>query len=85
MEEPKITTVEKVKNPKRVEQGKKLAAILKAAKASKAAEHAKVDKCVENANILYLAVGSAAVAGLSYAAYKYFLNQKKNNRRYNSR
>ena len=64
-QQPKITTVEKVKNPKRVEQGKRLAAISREAKARKAAERAKVDECVENANIFYLAVGTAAVAGLS--------------------
>ena len=40
MEETKITTVEKVKNPKRVEHGKRLAAISREAKARKAAEHA---------------------------------------------
>ena len=37
-EQTKITTVEKVKNPKRVEQGKRLAAISREAKARKAAE-----------------------------------------------
>ena len=40
-EEPKITTTEKVKNPKRVEQGKRLAVISKEAKARKAAERKK--------------------------------------------
>ena len=44
-------TVEKVKDPKRVEQGKRLAAISKEAKARKAAKRAKVKECVENANL----------------------------------
>ena len=38
MNEPKITTMEKVKNPKRVEQGKRLAAISREAKSRKAKE-----------------------------------------------
>ena len=37
-EEPKITTVEKVKDPRRVAQGKRLAAISKQAKAKKKQE-----------------------------------------------
>ena len=64
MEETKITTVEKVKNPKSVEQGKRLAAISREAKARKAAERAKVEECVENANMLYVAVGVLGVVGL---------------------
>ena len=71
-EEIKITTVEKVKDPKRVEMGKRLAAISREAKARKAAERAKVKECVENANMLYLVVGAVAVAGLGYGAYTYF-------------
>ena len=38
MNEPKITTMEKVKNPKRVEQGKRLTAISREAKSRKAKE-----------------------------------------------
>ena len=71
-DETKITTVEKVKNPKRVEQGKRLAAISREAKAPKAAERARVNECLENANMLYLVVGTVAVAGLCYGAYTYF-------------
>ena len=40
-EEPKITTVEKVKSPGRVAAGRRLAAISKEAKARKAAERKK--------------------------------------------
>ena len=43
-EEPKITTVEKVKNPGRVASGKRLAAISKEAKARKAEERRRVLK-----------------------------------------
>ena len=51
-EEPKITT--KVKNPKRVEQGKRLAAISKEAKARKAAERKKVEEeCIELKSTLH--------------------------------
>ena len=77
MEEPKITTVEKIKNPKRVEQGKRLAAISREAKASNAAERAKVKECVENANIFYVAVGTVAVAGLGYGVYNFFSKKEE--------
>ena len=43
-EEQKITTTEKVKNPKRVEQGRRLAAISKEAKARKAEERKKIGR-----------------------------------------
>lgn len=76
-DETKITTVEKVKNPKRVEQGKRLAVISREAKARKAAECEKVNECVENANTLYVVVGSVAVIGLTYGAYKYFFSTKE--------
>ena len=74
-DEHKITTVEKVKNPKRVEQGKRLAAISREAKARKAAERAKVEKCVENANMLYVVVGALGV-GLGYSIYNFFSKKK---------
>ena len=51
-EEPKITTTQKVKNPGRVEAGKRLAAISKEAKARKAAERKKAED-IENSNLLY--------------------------------
>ena len=43
-EDPKITTVQKVKNPNRVEAGKRVGAISKEAKARKAAERKKKRK-----------------------------------------
>ena len=76
-DEPKITTVEKVKNPKRVEQGKRLAAISREAKARKAGERAKVEQCVENANMLYVVVGALGVVGLGYGIYNFFSNKEE--------
>ena len=76
MEETKIATVEKVQNPKRVEQGKSLAAISKEAKARKAAERANVEECVENANLLYVTVGVLGVAGLGYGVYNFFCKKE---------
>ena len=77
MEEPKITTVEKIKNPKRVEQGKRLAGISREAKARKAAERAKVEECVENANMLYVVVGALGVVGLGYGVYNFFSKKEE--------
>ena len=77
MEETKITTVKKVKNPKRVEQGKRLAAISREAEARKAPERAKVEECVENANMLYVAVGVLGVAGLGYGVYNLFSKKEE--------
>ena len=71
MEEPKITTVQKIKDPKRVEQGKRLAAISREAKARKAAERAKVEECVENANMLYKR------PGLGYGVYNFFSKKEE--------
>ena len=71
-EEHIMTTVEKVKNPKRVEQGKRLAAISKAAKARKAEERKKAE-CTGNSNILYVSVGVLGVVGLGYGVYYNFL------------
>ena len=73
----KITTVEKVKNPKRVEQKKRLAAISREAKARKAAEPAKVEECVENANMLYVVVGALDVVGLGYGVYNFFSKKEE--------
>ena len=74
---PKLTTVEKVKNPKHVEQGKRLAAISREAKARKAAERAKVEECVENANMLYVVVGALGVVGLGYGGYNFFSKKEE--------
>ena len=77
MEVPEITTVEKVKDPKRVLQGKRLAAISRKAKARKAAERAKVEDCVENANMLYVVVGALGGVGLGYGVYNFFSKKEE--------
>ena len=77
MSDTTITSVEKVKNPKRVEQGKRLAAISKKAKARRAAERKKAEeKCIENSNLLYVTVGVLGVAGLGYGAYNFFCKKE---------
>ena len=76
-QQPKITVVEKVKDPKRVEQGKRLAAISREAKARKAAERAKIEDCVENSNMLYVIVGALGVVGLGYGVYNYFSKKEE--------
>ena len=82
-EEHIMTTVEKVKipeqkvkNPKRVEQGKRLAAISKEAKARKAAERKKSEEeCTGNSNLLYVSVGALGVAGLGYGIYNFLCKE----------
>ena len=76
-DEPKITTTtQKVKNPKRVEQGKRLAAISKEAKARKAAERKKAEEelCAGNSNLLYVTVGALGVVG--YGVYNFFCKKE---------
>ena len=51
-EEPKITTVEKVKDPRRVAQGKRLAAISRKAKAKKQKERLEQQRQEEESGIL---------------------------------
>ena len=76
-EEPKMTTVEKVKNPGRVAAGKRLAAISKEAKARKAEERKKAEAgCVENSNLLYVSVGVLGVTGLGYGVYSFLCKQE---------
>ena len=74
-DEPKTTT--KVKNPKRVEQGRRLAAISKEAKARKAAERKKAEEeCIKNSNLLYVTVGVLGVTGLGYGIYNFFCKKE---------
>ena len=78
MSDTTITTVEKVKNPKRVEQGKRLAAISKEAKAHRAAERKKAEEeCIENSNLLYVTVGVLGVVGLGYGVYNFFCKKEQ--------
>ena len=78
MSDTTITTVEKVKNPKRVEQGKRLAAISKEAKARRTAERKKAEEeCIENSNLLYVTVGVLSVTGLGYGVYNFFCKEEQ--------
>ena len=80
MEEVKITSVEKVKDPKRVEAGKKLAAMSKQAKEKKAIEKLSQKMSVDEfqiPSINPLAVfGVVGVVGV-VVYYKYFSDNDK--------
>ena len=75
MEEAKITSVEKVKDPKRVEAGKKLAAMSKQAKEKKAIENLSQKMAVDEFQIPSInplaVVGVVGVVGM-VIYYKYF-------------
>ena len=75
MEEVKITSVEKVKDPKRVEAGKKLAAMSKQAKEKKAIENLSQKMSVDEFQIPSInplaVVGVVGVVGM-VIYYKYY-------------
>ena len=77
MEEVKITSVEKVKDPKRVEAGKKLGAMSRQAKEKKASQKIDVDEfqtpSIDSINPLAV-VGVVGVVGV-VVYYKYFNNK----------
>ena len=80
MEEAKITSVEKVKDPKRVEAGKRLAAMSKQAKDKKAVERLSQEMSVDEfkipaVNPLAL-VGVVGVVG-AVVYYKYFYKESE--------
>ena len=74
MEEVKITSVEKVKDPKRVEAGKKLAAMSKQAKKKKAIENLSQKMSIDEFQIP--SINPLAVVGVVGVVvyYKYFNN-----------
>ena len=82
MEEAKITSIEKVKDPKRVEAGKRLAAMSKQAKEKKAAERSLQKTSddefqipsIDSVNPLAV-VGVIGVVGI-VVYYKYFCGVK---------
>ena len=79
MEEAKITSIEKVKDPKRVEAGKRLAAMSKQAKDKKAVERLTQKTIIDefqtpSVNPL-AAVGVIGVVGI-VVYYKYFCGVK---------
>ena len=78
MEEVKITSVEKVKDPKRVEAGKKLAAMSKQAKEKKAIE--KLSQKIDVDEFQIPSIDPLAVVGVigvvgAIVYYKYFSNK----------
>ena len=78
MSEPEITNPEKTKNPKRVEQGKRLAAISREAKERKKQQQEKFFESAENeGNKIFFGIGLIGAAFLVYKAYKIFSNLKK--------
>jgi glucose-6-phosphate isomerase len=73
MSEPTITKVEKTqkpKDPKRVESGKRLAAISKEAKAKRAAERRSAESNSDQGDsvntLIYIGVVTAALGGIYY-------------------
>ena len=79
MEEVKITSVEKVKDPKRVEAGKKLAAMSKQAKEKKAIDNLSQKMSIDEFQIPSInplaVVGVVGVVGM-VVYYKYFNTTK---------
>ena len=78
MEEAKITSIEKVKDPKKVEAGKRLAAVSKQAKEKKASQKMSVDEfqtpSINSINPLAV-LGVVGVVGF-VVYYKYFSKSK---------
>ena len=74
----KITSVEKAKDPKRVESGKKLGAMSRQAKEKKAAQRIEIDEfqipSIDSVNPLAV-VGVVGVVGV-IVYYKYFRSSK---------
>ena len=79
MEEVKITSVEKVKDPKRVEAGKRLAAMSKQAKEKKAIENLSQKMSIDEFQIPSInplaVVGVVGVVGV--VVYYKYLNKTK--------
>ena len=70
MSEPKVTSVEKTKHPKRVEQGKRLAAISREAKERKKQELEKFFESAENdGNKVFFVIGLIGAAVLIYKVF----------------
>ena len=74
----RITTVEKVKDPKRVAQGKRLAAISREAKARKAKERQEQQQC-ESEILPYFLLVSVIVIGVgAFGGYRYWKKEPIN-------
>ena len=75
MSEPEVTNPEKAKNPKRVEQGKRLSAISREAKERKKQQQEKFFKSAEQeGNKIFFGIG---LIGAAFLIYKIFFNSKK--------
>ena len=75
MLEPKFTNAEKQKNPKRVEQGKRLAAISREARERKKQQQEKFFESAETeGNKIFFGIG---LIGAAFLIYKIFFNSKK--------
>ena len=72
-EEPKITTVTKVKDHRRVAQGKRLAAISREAKAKKARERQEHQQQQQESEILpyFLLVTAIVITTGAFGGYRY--------------
>ena len=77
MDENKIITVEKVKDPRRVEQGKKYAAISREAKERKVRERAEAAKADTTIDVLPYLVIVPIVGASIYGGYYYHYNNIK--------
>ena len=78
MSEPEITNPEKTKNPKRVEQGKRLAAISREAKERKRQQQEEFfESAKDEGNKIFFGIGLIGAAVLIYEmVYKKFFNSK---------
>ena len=75
MSEPEITNPKKTKNPKRVEQGKRLAAISREAKERKKQQQEKFFESAEKeGNKIFFGIG---LIGAAFLIYKIVINLKK--------
>ena len=81
MSEPEITNPEKTKNPKRVEQGKRLAEISREAKRRKRQQQEEFFESAKQEENKILSgiglIGAVGVVGAAFLAYKIFLNSEK--------
>ena len=75
MSEPEITNPKKTKNPKHVEQGKRLAAISREVKERKKQQQEKFFESTEDeGNKIFFGIG---LIGATFLIYKIFLNSKE--------
>ena len=78
-EEPRITTITKVKDPKRVAQGKRLAAISREAKAKKARERQEHLEQQDGSGILpyFVLVSLIVIVTGAFGGYHYLKKRRR--------